>query len=224
MVKQFELTEHFDISIHSFLGYLLEEAQFEEHVHRLRGNTDISITKWMSLGNNHWQRFCLYTLADGEKKGMGNFVCMETQKYFYIGDTLRLDSTITPDSSSDDLFNIKSEWTLAQTPSSIVEQCDLTIFVEVECRRHLIGYKGIVEGTLASRVRSAYEMWCKAALEKVKEEKEKLYHKKTLFEIYDNNRDLLQDGLKSLRYKVVSGTENIVKLFKVYRTEQTRYP
>lgn len=213
MVKQFELTEHFDISITTFFSYLLEESHFEEYVHKLRGNTDISVTRWTSLGNNHWERFCKYTMADVDKKGMGNFLCMETQKYFYVGDTLRLDSTISPQGPSEDLFNIKSEWTLS--PS--IEQCDLKIFVEVECKRS-IGYKGVIEGTLASRIRSACEIWCKAALEKVKEERERFFNTKsileTTIEIYDTNRDILQDRLKSFQHKVVTGTENIVKLLK----------
>jgi hypothetical protein len=216
MVKQFELIEHFDVSIQKFYSILLKEPTFEEQFHTLRGNSKINITEWMSLGNNHWQRLCFYTMEDIDKKGFGNFVCMETQKYYYMGDILRLDSTISPDNPSvGNLFNIKSEWTISQT--SYGEQCVLKIFVEVECKRTIIGIQGMVEGTLASKVRSAYETWCSLALEKVKEEQEKQHSKNILEstkEIYDTNRERLHHRFKSLHERVVSGTENIVKLFQ----------
>lgn len=72
-------------------------------------------------------------------------------------------------------------------------------------------------GSLASKVRSAYENWCSSAVERVKEEQEKTNSKSILEstkEIYDTNRERLQKRLKSLHHKVVSGTENIVKLFQ----------
>jgi len=171
MVKQFEIIEYFDVSAQRFFSILLKEPNFEEQFHKLRGNSKINITEWMGLGNNHWQRLCFYTMEDIDKKGFGNFVCMETQKYYFLGDILRLDSTISPDNPSvGNLFNIKSEWSISQT---FGEQCVLRIFVEVECRRSLVGFQGMVEATLAAKVRSAYETWCSVAIEKVKEERDK---------------------------------------------------
>jgi len=217
-VKQFEIIEHFYVSVQNFFEYLIKLPVFEEHVHRVRGNTKINVTEWMCLGNDYWQRLCFYTMEDPDKKGLGNFVCMETQKYYYNGDIFRLDSTISPDNSSvGNVFNIKSEWTLSKVSEN---QCDLKIFVEVECKRNIIGFQGMVEGALASKVRTAYETWCRIALEKVKEEQEKslLDNEHNIIsstkDFYQTNRVRLHHRIKSIHHKVVSGTENIVRLFQ----------
>jgi hypothetical protein len=215
MVKQFEIVEHFSVSIPKFFEYLIRSPSFEEQVHRARGNSKINITEWMCLGNDYWQRLCFYTMEEPDQKGLGNFTCMETQKYFYNGDTFRLDSTIAPDNPSvGNAFNIKSEWSLSKVYD---DQCDLKIFVEVECKRNIIGFQGMIESTLAGKVRAAYEMWCQVALLKVKEEQEKqseINIISTTKEFYEANRVRLHRRLKSIHHKVVSGTENIVRLFQ----------
>jgi len=184
----------------------------------LGGTPKINVTEWMCLGNDYWQRLCFYTMEDPDKKGLGKFICMETQKYYYNDDIFRLDSTIAPDNSSvGSIFNIKSEWTLNKKSEN---QCDLKIFVEVECKRNIIGFQGMVEGTLASKVRTAYETWCRVALEKIKEEQEKqeklneVSILSTTKEFYESNRVRLHRRIKSIHHKVVSGTENIVRLFQ----------
>jgi len=216
-VKQFEIVEHYNVPVMKFFEYLIREPNFEEQVHRARGNSKINVTEWMSLGNGHWQRLCFYTMEDPDKNGLGNFVCMETQKYFFNNseDTIRLDSTISPDNTAvGNVFNIKSEWTVSKTYD---DQCDLKIFVQVECKKNIIGFQGMVEGALAAKVRTAYETWCTIAFQKVKEEQEKqseISILATTKEFYETNRVRLHRRLKSLHHKVVSGTENIVRLFQ----------
>jgi len=145
---------------------------------------------------------------------------METQKFWYDNETLRVECAIVPDNPNvGNVFRIQSYWKISPISNS---QCLLNISGEVECKKSLLGMQGMVENILAEKIKSAYQKWCTFAvpyIEKAKQEIEQENERKRKLEkaslAYQNpTKSRLHRRWHALQTRVMAGTENIVKLLK----------
>jgi len=179
----------------------------------------VSVTAWMTApGTPVSQRLCFYTLVDTDPNGIGNCVCMETQKFWYENETIRIECSIVPDNPNvGNVFRIQSYWKISPVSD---RQCFLSISGEVECKKSLLGMQGMVENILSQKIKASYQKWFAFSvpyIEKAKQEIElenERKRKQASLAYQNQTKSKLHRRWHALQTRVMAGTENIVKLLK----------
>jgi len=228
MVKKFEIIQLFQCSLADFFRILIANSPFEEEAHLARGNKSIKVTTWMtSSGSSISQRLCFYTIVDSEPNGIGNSLCMETQKFWHEKESMCMECTIVPDNPTvGNVFRIQSSWKITSISGN---QCSVTIKGEVECKKSMIGLQSMVENVLSEKFRGSYQKWINFAMEflqKIKQKEQEEENQKELrkkqeqqesmlsFSFLSQNKYRLHRRWQALQTRVMAGTENIVRLLK----------
>jgi len=206
MVKSFELSHGFPVSSTDLLAICISNTKCEEECHSFRGNQKVTVTDWMeSTIQGTYQRVCFFMLVD--PGGIGESQCMETQKYWLEGETIKMKTSIVPDNPSvGNAFRIESDWVISGNQPNI---CELVITTEVECKKALWGVTAMVETMLSNKVRESLEKWCIAALKFVQAHLQTIRMKKTSESVSHVSR-----RTTGQTNRLVFGTENILHLFQ----------
>jgi hypothetical protein len=176
MVKQFRLEQNFSCSLLTFFQNFIQSPSFCQHFHQMRGDDDVFITEWISVGHDVWQRFCFFRIKLDESEDKGT-KCIETQKYWNENNILRLHCSIIPDHTLAGLFRIESQWEVVPSEREHEHEhnrneCKVTIRVDVQCKQRWFGFQRVVETVLSDKVKEFYERWFLMAISKLDSERE----------------------------------------------------